>query len=307
MSLVRNPYGPMTPARAAKIARALSPMSLASLGSPMAPPMVRGAQLAYNYGPSAYRAASKIASAFRGYRTRRRGRGGEVGMRAGVGTAKRNQVNSDGSVAFNQNQLYTVDIIPINRQDATSVAALNRRDRDMVHMVGVKICINFRCRSTAAQYCNFAVLAARHRGAIDGTDWFRDNGAQLRSVNFSDTNLNSLERHCNPINSDDFIVLAHKRWEMFDRPDWANAGKPGSYAQRRTIRIWVPINRQIRYEGDGDNSEQAIHMAWWFGGQGLNQVDSQNQTDVGDVEYHAISYFKEPMPVYKMAYNYGRR
>lgn len=258
-------------------------------------------------------AATAIQKIARGVSTRRskyvnklRQEKSNLGKPRGSETAKRHLATTNGYDNFEENQWHHKDIAEIERVDNTAVAALNRRQRDIIQLVGFKICFTIRLLDSAVgthpvNYANFAVVACKNRGSVDQTDWFRAVGPDSRQINFNDSSLTAFDRHCLPINNDEFVVLKHLKNRLTYQTDVFEGAKG-------TGRLWheefyVPINRQIQYEGANGFPETSFAIAWWTGKEGQTAVESQINTAFPcSIEYRVVTYFKEPQPVMKYQY-----
>lgn len=124
--------------------------------------------------------------------------------------------------------------------------------------------------STVPVMVHFAVLA--HKGqtvtpaatqdqAIQDDDFFRGNGV-ARAIGF-DVSLSGIQFNTLLINQDNYAVL--KRWshKVSTSSATAEAGMGEKYIQRK---LWVPVNRQVRYDDPGHAdvaTSGRLFWVWW--------------------------------------------
>lgn len=160
--------------------------------------------------------------------------------------------------------LSSAGLLGIPKEGSTTIGRLDTRSRDVIRVTGFKVfwtvgqhsivCVpgNTNVRRTGLIW-NMAVLAFKNnsQNVPPATDFFSGDGTNDRYLNFS-TSLDA-NQMCNAkINSDDYIVLwRHKVHTLF-----------ASEKQENTGEKWIPLNRQIRYEGDGDPHQNIVFVYW---------------------------------------------
>lgn len=241
----------------------------------------------YKNRKSVKRAARTIGKAYKTYKRRKTARD-EIGYDAGTTTSKRSLITNTSNLKSTRT-LYSTDLTEISQ---TTTNAINQRQRDMLYMSGTKLCFEVANARTKPLYVNIAVVHSKKDNDTVGTvgtgDFFRSNG-DARTQSFSDA-LSSLEFHCLPLNSDRFNVLTHKR--MVLDPLTAGSGYTASDGKSFTsVDLWVPVKRQIRY--NGDEAQSKIWLLYWF-----DEFDSPQTTlaaaNAVKVAEHHVTYFKEP-------------
>lgn len=207
--------------------------------------------------------------------------------------AKATRLRTDGYQQFTENQLHAVDPLAIDRRDNSALYLLNQRDRDVIYLAGFKFCMTFNVNK--GLYLNVALVSAKHRATISDIDWFRNYTGTARAKNFNSTDLTTHERHCLPINTDDYTVHWHQRWIQFG----GNASTLPNRNNPTEIQKWVPINRQIRFDSETNTSaETQFRLVWWAGSPGLDQTASQvANPDAFRLDYNIVTVFREPEAV----------
>lgn len=260
------------------------------------------------HSAEAKKAARLIQKMYRGRAARanyvRKKRMAQVGEDPGTSINQKTQHRSDGEVALNTNTLNAYNILDIVKRGDASQFGINTRMRDMIHLTGFKICVSITNNHTGPLYLNVAVLSAKNRSDIgDGVDFFRDFSSAGRQTNFGDTALTALDRHCNPINVDEHTVLYHRRALIMQQSQHSVA--PGAIPKHSAWEFWIPVKRQIRFEGDaGSSSETRFVLAVWAGDKGATVAASDPATPIANAfsfQYKAVAYWKEPSPIYKFA------
>jgi len=166
---------------------------------------------------------------------------------------------------------------------------INQRNRDIIHLKGIKLCLNCVSASDQPLYFNVAVVVPKFdqsNATIPVTDFFRGN-ANGRGTNFS-TTLSALELNTLPINSDKYHVLYHRRMTL------GPPGTTGGYntdANRcyTTINKWIKVNRQIHYENNVPVNGR-VQLAYWCDefDRGTGDLAQPSTMFVG--EHHVMYY-----------------
>jgi len=188
--------------------------------------------------------------------------------------------------------LYSGDLIDINR--ATN-HELNLRSLDTVHLKGMKLAVQMRNNFEKPLYFNYAVVVPKFdqsSSTVSTIDFFRShlNG---RGRNFDNT-LNALEFHQQPINTDKYHVLMHKRMHI-----GANTRNAPSFTEYEsgvksnyiTFTRYLKVDRQIRFENN-DPVNGRIQFVYWC--DAFDGVNATTPGAVGDFSQYNVVYFKDP-------------
>lgn len=260
-------------------------------------------QAAVAVGKWAYanrRAIKKTYRRFRKARSRRTKRGGSrrltngrpskrarIGEPVGYATGKRFEIDSPLN-NYDTRTFYQLDPLQIIRGDT-----LDSRNRDMINLRGIKATFLFKNAKTKPLQINWACVASKKRGAVDGSDWWRSNEGTSRQQDF-DVNADAMTMHNSAINTDEFTVLFHKRFTLISpEADGLWHAKTGNGRPWVQMEKYVKINRQIRFEGSSSLSEQRISFVWYCTEPG----DPQGHVaQVGGLQVQAktVCFFKEP-------------
>lgn len=185
-------------------------------------------------------------------------------------------------------------------KDMTEIArgtTLSQRQRDVVNTRGFQIDMYFRTRTRAealpseVYFLNVAVVAPEDRW--DDTPDFVDDFFRARNNNDERAvdlggGLGSIDLHRLPINTDDMVVLKHKRYMM-------NTFASGHKGWVKRIKWYVPLKRQIAYDGlTATDSVNPVYIVWWCcRGFQPSGTGSDLTTDFLDYQYRTITYFRE--------------
>lgn len=225
----------------------------------------------------------------------------QVGEEPGTSTSLNVQNRSDGETLRNTHTQYGVNMLQIARLDTTFNIA--SRLRDVVFVSGFKVCLCVENLSaTSGEDLYFNVAAVSNKGNEPANlvnDWFRSYDGTARSIDFTAATLTALDRHCQPINSDQYVVHFHKR-VMIKQATSATATHHNEYAKKFFLEVWIPIKRQIRFDGGGaSTSETKFNLVYWAGRMGDTITESQIPvTNAYSIEHKIIACFKDAVPKY---------
>lgn len=171
-------------------------------------------------------------------------------------------------------------------------SGIDDRERNMVNFRGVNVCMEIENTFNLIQgrplYLNVAVLTPKALAApasIPVSDFFRNSGALNRSIDFSNS-LSASEFHCLPINTDLYDVVKHKRHMI--GPYTSTEG-----ANCIAIKMYIPVNRQIRYEDAGTTPVgKNLFLCYWV--DFLGNPGGATPTTCGRISHDITKYFKEP-------------
>lgn len=227
---------------------------------------------------------------FTASRKRKRFSPTNFGERPGTSTGKRTQIQNTDAVFKSSRVLYSTNLTVIAK---TADNNIQGRQRDMVNYRGCKLCIELRNLTDSPLYFNMAILVSKKARTIDTADFFRGNTGD-RSKDFGPA-LTGLQLHCLPINADEYTILKHKRFKLNVVSNGAAVtGFSNQYGSSyKTISMYVPIKRQLRYDDGAVSPIQPIFLVYWLDRFGA----ASGQTPVNDqitMTEHHIAYWKEP-------------
>lgn len=212
-----------------------------------------------------------------------------VGESVGTSSAKRViQINSD-PVAKNTRELNVVDLTDIPHSTDNSI---NARQRNVVNVRGVKLCMEVSNSNGAPLYFNMAILSAKDGVAgIQTANFFRASTGE-RAVDFDQT-LTGLEFHCLPINVDKYTVLKHKRFRLIGTSQASFTERTGkSYMN---LDFYMKLNRQLRWDQTSGIQpiSGGVFLVYWAD---LFQASGGDTPVTGtySITQRHITYFKEP-------------
>jgi hypothetical protein len=202
----------------------------------------------------AYNFVSRKRKAKSSFKRRQRSR---IGEPVGSGTSKQRWFQSDALV--NESLvLHTIRLTDCDKGDN-----INQRTRNLINCRGFKVCMEMRNRSKNRMYCNIAVLSPKVDQTIETTDFFKGTGT-TRGNTFSDAR-SSIELHCSAINTDRYNILKHKRFTFAPNPNEADVYNPNQGSTSRNINMYIPLKRQLRFEGTGAQPvDGQVYLVYWF-------------------------------------------
>ena len=220
---------------------------------------MKGFRFAYNNRGNIYRYAKRFSRSREAKRNARHAfKSTRVGNAEGP-PSKSHTVKDTSTVLKSTRTLYSVELTEIQRNTTTN--DMHRREGQVVFIKGFKICLEIENQSSSPLYFNYAIIAPRCGTTVTTNDFFRGLDGE-RSVDFS-LALSSQDFHCRAINSDKYTVLKHKKLLLACFGSTNNDG--GTRSAYEALDMWVPLNRQIRYEDvDTDLSCNPVFMVYWM-------------------------------------------
>lgn len=221
-----------------------------------------------------------------------------VGHAVGTSTAKRCITNQTWSGGTNLNVplLYDalINDIPQVGTDVTSAVELNVRQRGMVNLLG----FDFRYYvqnngASAALQVNWAIISPKSGTAIAANDFFRGYGVS-RGEDFNAVNHGADILNMSPINRDNYIVMHQESMVLGPSADVTTGANDMSRRDNnyKQGKVWIPINRQIRFTGvSGNDVQDPIFLVYW--GCPLGWIPGTPYAAM-DFRSTCIAYFKEP-------------
>ena len=207
-----------------------------------------------------------------------------------TGTSKR-VVQRDTDLEQKETRtLYSSDITDITK--ASSLNEINKRQRDIANIAGVKYCVQLYNGLQKPIFFNYAIISPK-----DKREWFNDKTVDFfrgyensRGQNFNNA-LSSNDFRCRPINADRFHVLSHKRFVIGPRDggvSYTASTRPNYY----TFDGYLPIKRQFRYKDGTNSSIDSIFIVYWMdcwdGAKDSAPINGLH------VQQRVITYFREP-------------
>lgn len=263
-------------------------------------PYIGGAALAAGAGYAGYRMYRRIKRR----RGRRRPTFSARLRRNKVGDSPRRvQLKRvETAVSVNKNMASNIPYV----WDVTDIAQgdnMSTRVGRSCNISGFKYCLNFFNSGTSTRYCNVVFFTIKKGTDVqdlgtaltgnarsDMFDWFRSTVGNDKGIDFYG-DLNYLEKHCKPVNSDKYLVLRHHRFQL------SGAGgqdKKNHHDTEKLIMRYVRVNRQIHYDSTSADSEEngKIYMAIWYTAPGVTGT-AGGASDI-QMTMHNTAYFREP-------------
>jgi hypothetical protein len=216
----------------------------------------------------------------------------KVGEDPTLSTAKVTRLRTDGMQPQDTNTFYWIAPVQIDRR-TTSTYLLNQRERDLIYLSGIKVCMNIEIAllDSSQFYVNIALVSVNNTTWVSGDEIFRNYTGTQRAKDFASNDLTAQERHCTPLNSDKYTVHKHIRAIM--SPTYEDGQR-----LLKSFEFYVPIKRQIRYTGaTDDETETKFRLIWWFGKVGSTISESlyaNRAVGVVSEEHMITTVFREP-------------
>jgi hypothetical protein len=226
-----------------------------------------------------------------------------VGEPIGATSCKRFTARDTNPTAYNTRELYTANISIIGRNGSTAFDDIDQRERDVVNFRGIRMHFHLQNLGFNPMHVHIAVL---HNKTTDGVaptteNFFRGSGS-TRGLDFS-TALNSTDLSTRGINTDKYVILMHKRMFVPGRNEPLEVGVPPTFPDQwsgrsyRTIKKYLKLKRQIRYDGAGTQNQQPIvgniWLVWWCDNF-MQATGTESAPGVLSMADRHVIYYKEP-------------
>jgi len=173
-----------------------------------------------------------------------------------------------------------------------SGTANNQRLRNVIDFRGARICIEMKNVRPEPIRVNIAVVGikgqTKNQAEPDEERWFRGSG-DARYMAFSNSRT-SIEFACNPINTDEYVVLKHKRFTLM--PGETANDNPAVGRNFKEVKMYIPIKRQLRFDTNNTSPEEGkVWLVFWCDAWEANAGTLSNSA----IEYRSkkIVYFRE--------------
>lgn len=173
--------------------------------------------------------------------------------------------------------LFYQNLNNIPRQDSGAPASLVRRERDVVHVSGVRVRMSFRNSLLTPMVVNVALVIPQRMNVVSTAalmyEFFRSTGVSDsslvvdRNLNFDDyTAMSGIQYNTCPINTDRMSVIWHTRFKLGVIA--TNGGfSSGELKNYRTLARYVRVNKNITFgDNTGDSAQQRIILLVWTSG-----------------------------------------
>lgn len=246
----------------------------------------QGAKMVYGYGKRKRRKFYRVSRRYAKKRRMMR----QIGERPGSSSSKKHALQDDATIlTLSTRTLYSQTLTDLPKQTGDEI---NRRDRDIARLSGVKFCWELANNTSDPVYLNWAIVIPKGDNTVGSADFFRAYGTS-RSVTFG-SSLTSNDFHCRPINSDRYDIVTHKRYRLGPNNGASNttwyAGTEKSYMN---LNKYIKIKRQFRYEGVLNQSEGRIPiLVYWF--DQFLKPSGTTPVPVVNILQRNIQYFRDP-------------
>lgn len=208
----------------------------------------------------------------------------DVGRKMGANPNRRS-VRESGVSAITNKRLYVEPLIRIEK-DVAGDENISKRSRDTINYKGTKICFFSKSVLKTPVFFNWAIVTPKARNFVDGNRFLRGGTTERDTA----LNINSpfMDLRCCAINSDEFHILKHKRMTIL--PDSDKAANDNEGRDFRIIEDYIPIKKQVFFDGDAAVPLTNVFMVWW-----CDYWNSPTgvQTNTLDVSWRMLQYFQD--------------
>lgn len=248
--------------------------------------------MAYRYGPTAARAAARIARW--GYKRYRKRRGGRMAKRRRVARFDRKFLGQTRHRHFQAGSAVAT-LAPGNWSKVLLSTIPRGTDKNEVErgkfiIKGIKLCGMFRNDSSKAMYCRWILASPAYPSDNDkDTPFFStsnvDNGDRTATFN----NLGGITsgpqrlRYCTPVNKGYWKIKAGGKFML-----GAEGGSKDWPTYQRIVERYVKLNMPIQQPDDHahDTSKKLYIITW------VENMENQADTEV-NYEWNMTTYFKQ--------------
>lgn len=226
--------------------------------------------------PSSYDAFSGLQALQRKWSSRK-APSRDVGFAFGSSSCRVHEVDQD-TQTFNSRTLNYTSLVNIPK--TTTSFSMDSRLRDVINVSGVRLQYTFNTSiTTATMLFNFCILAPRDStsGAPSTTNFFRGGSGNDRAFDFSNASSGNRMFHA-AINADDYMVLYRRKFEVTPQDSSVS------------VDDYVPIMRQIRYNGSGD-PHQELRVVYWC--DSAKAIGSSTPGAYATLGLRTLTYFRD--------------
>ena len=188
----------------------------------------------------------------------------------------------------------TIASVPLIVISGTSVSSIDRRNRDMCVVSGVKIDATFSNTNQFRRiYVNWAIVHGKQGQIISPatTDFFRSYQGE-RAFNAAHNDFTGLTSSVAQINTDEFVVL--KRGKFMLTPNGA-AGDTQDFnygGVSKEKSIWLKLGRSFYFDSGSSQPQDQIYFVCWPAIP--EQPASQVTAKILEFRLRSITYWREP-------------
>ena len=166
----------------------------------------------------------------------------------GTNTSKRTTVINEDLQARQTRTLYATECIAINRNGAST--DIDRRDREVVNVRGFKLQFRVANSNTDVPLCyNWALVSRKDDGTPTTNDFFRGSNS-LRNKD-ANSSLTAIEWARSHINTDEYIILKHKRRRIAPQSPISTVFNSGVQKSYFEVNQYIKMKRQYRFSSAG--------------------------------------------------------
>jgi len=209
----------------------------------------------------------------------------DVGRKVGSDESRKN-IRESGVTAIANKVMFDEPLILLEKNVAAN-EAINKRSRDTVRFRGTKICFFAKNMLRTPVFLNWAIVTPKSANFVDASDILRSGTAERDLVVNSAARFMDLK--CAQINTDRYRVLDYQRHTILPDSDKGTT----STDEGRDLKIiekYVPINKQVFFNGDTALPLTNVYMVWWCDhwNSGVGTI-----TDTLEVSWRMMQYFND--------------
>jgi hypothetical protein len=174
--------------------------------------------------------------------------------------ARHSEVRSTSDTAIDSRTLYSYELTTIGANSEFE----DSRKRGVINCKGFRLCFHVYNTDAQPKFFNVAILCPKHRSSGIATASFFRGDEGNRGENF-DLTKTALELAYNPVNTDDYHVLRHYRYQMGSPSDSTQYNSDTGPVNWMSKKLYIPFKRQLTYDTTSSATcDTPIFFCYWY-------------------------------------------
>lgn len=214
----------------------------------------------------------------------------QVGFTPGSGNTKRFR----GYIDPTQYATRVIQAVALTTIPKTTTNNIDERNRDLICVKGFSINQSIINETAVPLWFHVALVIPRQTNSAGSNDFLRAFSGNQRAINAT-TSLDGMQWN-NPINTDLYIVLKHKRFLLGPNGTAQTTYNDKKSSNQRNIKLYSKYNRQLRFnDGASGAPEQGQVFLLWYADVWLAPTGTVSTANAYTVQTQHVTYFQETM------------
>lgn len=211
-----------------------------------------------------------------------------------LGPAKREVTYTTGSASEAGRELHSELLTDIQGNVSGFGVSPDQRSRNFINISGIKVNLDLHNSTMKPLYFNMAIIHPRNTNpntsSVPITNFFKQDDTSGGAIDFS-SSLNSLQLSTLSINTDQHDVLWMKRFKINENGSATNYATEHG-ADTLSVREYVPVNRQVRYDNpSGTSCFDPIWLVYWS--DGFHEDGISTTPNQFTAQWRVITYYRD--------------